>query len=284
MKKALTLVLIAALFSCHRSQSDFEGGEAEEKVVESNLILPPSQTGADKYKSAPVGSRATKDSFSRKIIKSGEISFNSDNINLTRKTIVQVTKINKGYIAYENEADVDNTQKEYSLTIKVPAENFDRLLQQITSTAAKIISKNIRAEDVTSTYYDQEARLKSKKELENRYLQLLGKATAISDMIKIENKLAEIRGDIESLEAEFLLLQQEVAFSSLKITYYSQPVQVESNTFILSLKEAFADGGNRATAIFLFFISYWPLIILLVAGFILYRTRKIRKLKADSSE
>ncbi len=48
--------------------------------------------------------------------------------------------------------------------------------------------KEISAEDVTEEYVDVEARLKAKRLLEKRYLELLNKATKVSEMLEIERE------------------------------------------------------------------------------------------------
>jgi hypothetical protein len=54
-------------------------------------------------------------------------------------------------------------------------------------------TKNITADDVTSEFVDVEARLKSKKEVEKRYLELLARAQKVTDVIEVENNLRVIR-------------------------------------------------------------------------------------------
>ena len=110
----------------------------------------------------------------RKLIKEGEVEFESENLSKTRENIFKSIEKYKGYSSSDNE--YKNTYEISNLlTIRVPSENFDNLLNEITIGVTKFDRKEITVKDVTEEFLDVEARLKTKKELENRYLEILKK-------------------------------------------------------------------------------------------------------------
>jgi len=129
---------------------------------------------------------------SKKIIKEGDISFETNNIRQTRNILCSSLSKLGGYVGEEKESNnSDNNRKEYNLNVRIPSGNFDQFLNGVVSIAEKIDSKNIRRTDVTTEYIDITTQLANKKILEGRYLELLKKANKMADMLEIENKLTE---------------------------------------------------------------------------------------------
>lgn len=64
-----------------------------------------------------------------------------------------------------------------------------KLLIDATKGVDKFDHKNIEVKDVTEEFLDVKARLKTKKELEDRYIDLLKKANNIKEILEIETRL-----------------------------------------------------------------------------------------------
>jgi len=218
---------------------------------------------------------------SKKIIKDGNIQFETDNLNATHKKLLSSLKKYGGYVDEDNQTtNGDENRKEYELKIRIPAKNFDFFLDTVSSTAYKIDSKDISITDVTTRYIDIKTRLDNKKILEKRYLELLSKSSKISDLLEIENKLTEIRSDIESTQGQLNYLNKQVAYSSLDITFYTkQTAQVDSgNGAGYKFKTAIASGWQILQNLFFGLITLWPVILILgVFYWLIKRWRKRRK-------
>ena len=73
---------------------------------------------------------------------------------------------------------------------------------------------------MTEEFVDLKARLKAKKELEDRYLQLLEQAKNVKEMLEIERELSNIREEIEAKEGRLQYLQNKVTLSTIYINFY----------------------------------------------------------------
>ncbi|GAA4336610.1 hypothetical protein GCM10023149_45580 [Mucilaginibacter gynuensis] len=220
------------------------------------------------------GNTSTASNTDKKIIKEGVIRFETGNVADTRKEILASLKKMGGYVDNDSETtDGDENRKEYTLDIRIPAANFDGFVSNVSATAVKIDSRSIRATDVTTQYIDNKTRLDNKKLLEARYLDLLKKATKISDLLEIENKLTEIRSDIESTQSQLNYLNKQVAYSSLSITFYTkQAEQVASgNGFVYKLQKALGNGVGTIESILFGIIALWPLWLAVVIVYWLIR-------------
>lgn len=196
----------------------------------------------------------------RKIIKQGEIRFETKKIKETESLILKTVKETDGYVSNDNVFN-STDRITHRLVIRVPAENFDRLLADISENAEKIDSKTIDALDVTEEYIDIESRIKTKKDLENRYKELLVKAKTVEEILSIEKEMGTLRTDIESIEGRLKYLKDRVGFSTLTVEFY----QLTSSSFDFSSKfcQALITGWKWLLAFIIGLIHFWPFFLIL---------------------
>ena len=137
--------------------------------------------------------------FTRKVIKTGGIEFESNDIEQDYQKIKSILPKYGAYIENENQSK-SSSQINYNLTVRVPATTYDTLFSSVVSMAGKITNKYSNQQDVTDRYYDLQTRIKNKKALETTYVDLLKKATKINDILDIERNLNQVRTEIERLE------------------------------------------------------------------------------------
>jgi hypothetical protein len=96
------------------------------------------------------------------------------------------------------------------------------------------------------------------------------------DLLDIEEKLTEIRSDIEATQGQLNYMSKQVAYSALTITFYTkQPEQVAAgNGFGYKLKNALINGWDGLQGLFFGLISSWPM--LLVAAIVIVLIRRWR--------
>lgn len=211
----------------------------------------------------------------RKLIKNGNISFETDDLEATKTNITQLVKNNNGYISSDRKNEYDE-RVNYFLSVRIPAENFDNILTSIETTAKKIDNKEIRISDVTEEFLDVETRLKNKKELENRYLEILKKANSVREILDVERELAKLREEIEATEGRLNYLKNQVGFSTLNINFYK--LTSSKTGFGEKISDGFSNGFEYLKSFLLVLISLWPFIILtLVIVFVIRLRIKKRK-------
>ncbi|GAB3956104.1 DUF4349 domain-containing protein [Spirosoma harenae] len=157
----------------------------------------------------------------RKIIRNGQLRIRVSDFTASGKKIEQLVQQQGAQITSSNETKTYNTI-ENALVIRVPASRFDALLTSVLKESIFTDTKTITAEDVTRRYVDVEARIRSKKAAEETYLRILKQARSVEDVLKVEEQLADIREEREVQEAELRQLKDEVALSTLNLSYYQQ--------------------------------------------------------------
>lgn len=258
MNKAASLYFTLLLFclGCHSGSSPERDMDAPVSAQAIEISENPAGSG---FQSSPVPVDTTK-----KLIKEGDITFQTTNLEETRVFVLGLTEKLGGYVSEErqNSYPGDN-RRELNLIVRIPAATFDTLMQDISREAYHVDSKNIRVMDVTAGYIDNKTRLENKKALEKRYLELLGQAKSIEDILSIENKLAGVRSEIESSQSQFDHLSRQIAYSTLHITFYTRSL-IKGDGFFAKLKNAVAGSFDLLSGLFFGAITIWPLIALMI--------------------
>ena len=210
----------------------------------------------------------------RKLIREGWIEFETDQIDSARNRINLAVKKYNAYISNEREG-LEYDRFSVQLAIRIPSKNFDAFLSEATRGVEKFDDKHISVKDVTEEFLDQEARLKTKKELENRYLQLLDKAKTVKEILEIEKELATLRADIESAEGRLKYLSNQVSFSTLQVRFYK--LIPEETSYGNKFSDGFINGWNNLVLFFIGLINIWPFILLIITGIVLYKYIKRAK-------
>jgi|SRR5690606_4887179 len=216
----------------------------------------------------------TPDVSEQKIIKNGRLRFETADLDKTSDQIYASVK------KYNAQIQTDSEGKDYNsitrnIVIRVSNKNFQNLLSNVTAGVAYFDQKEISSEDVTEQYIDLEARLKAKKELESRYLDLLKKANKISEILEIEKELTIIREEIESKQGQLNYLQNKVALSTVDITFYKQISETGVTvSYGSKMWNALKGGISWIPGFFLGLLYIWPFLLIAALAFYYLRKRK----------
>lgn len=99
----------------------------------------------------------------------------------------------------------------------------------------------------------------------------------IQELFDVEEKLGDIRAEIESTEAKFARIQQEINYSTISLTIY-KPGNKDTNPddkFSNRISNSFTSGWQYFVDFSLFVFSLWP--FLLIAAIIYLVVIRIRK-------
>lgn len=194
----------------------------------------------------------------RKVIREGEIYFECRDVQETETFLKNEVKNVKGYISNES-ANSYGERTERRLSIRVPSDQLDGLIEKIQSHAVRIENTNIRSEDVTEQFIDVEARLKTKKELETRYHSLLQQAKNVDEILRIERELSNIRGEIESFQGRLNYLSDRTSMSTLNVTFFVEGQKAFG--FISKLNQGIKNGWTNLQWFIVFLVNLWPFFL-----------------------
>ena len=177
-----------------------------------------------------VGAAATNDSFARDggaplpSIDAGRTIIRSAGVDLEVAVVAdafeQIRQLATGFGGYVGDSTFSGTgeyQTAY-LTIRVPAERFGDALAQLRGLATEVLSISTSARDVSEEYSDLEAALRNLSAVEARYVDLLGRAGSIGDILQVQDRLNEVRMQIDRTEARRQLLAGQAELANIAIS------------------------------------------------------------------
>jgi hypothetical protein len=278
MKKYIFILLVFLAFGCDKAKQSVSSSDME--MAEGTPIQLGFSANKGNLKDAstfssiePVSPTITEN---LKLIKTGNVTFESENLDKTAKEITAAIQKHGGYASSENESK-SSYQIDRSISIRVPSDNFDALLAEISKGVDRFDNREISVSDVTEEFVDMSARVKTKKQIESRYIQLLSKAGKITDMLEVEAKLGEIRIDIERIEGRLRYINNQVGLSTLNINYYETlaMTSTQNSGFFYKVKNGFVKGWDLILSLIIGLVTIWPLVLLGVGG--LFFFRRLRK-------
>jgi Domain of unknown function (DUF4349) len=296
-------LLVCCLVACHR-HSDYPAGHLENESLDRKTTAAPpeamykpnaadtasasevgnvSEYSADRRedqepdpKSAnrltPVVAKAPQANpdWDKKIVKTADISLEVKNFRIFNAVLSGMVKQFGGYIAQEQETQ-SAAKIENVMTIKVPVEQFETAIYRLSagSDSDKLVEKKISSEDVTMDVVDTKSRMESKKEVLQRYLELLKQARTMNEILKVQTEINDIQEQIEAAAGRIGYLSHSAAYSTINLDFYQvldAGIVVDPEpSFVRKIKLAFVEGWTLVSSLLLGVIALWPLVL---AGFV----------------
>jgi predicted small lipoprotein YifL len=270
--KATLIIILTSISSCHEKSPLYNKEESvttvSEFYEENKSIAPASQT--------------VHIPKNVKLIKTGKVRYQVENVMKSTKEIQKTIQQMGGYIS-----NLQFRNNRYSLenkfTVKIPRAYFDRVLDTINNSVLFIDYENINTQDVTEEYTDLQTRLKTKQEVKARYESVLRKqAKTVKDILETEEKLGEIQEEIEAAQGRLKYLQNRVSYSTIvielyeEVDYQEEPVSYEKSFWIQS-KEGFVQGWELISLIVVGIINIWPVVLILCGTIFWFRRKRSKK-------
>lgn len=272
-----TFLIFLSLAGCKKAEADAVS-EPQTAAQEVQLYAPSEDNiQAEKQYTPDSANEEPETAPEQKIIKTAHITFEVKNLAESDLHIKKVIQNYNGYITRENTTGSEN-QPQNQYEIRIPTSSFDAFIAQLSEGVAYFDRKEISRTDVTEEFLDVEARLKTKKELELRYLDILKKAAKVSEILEVERELNNVRQEVEAMEGRLKYLQHQVSLSTVNLTVYkSVPYKNTEGQapFFSRLGASFVNGFHHAADFIIAIMYLWPFIV--VSGILLFWLLKIRK-------
>lgn len=187
-----------------------------------------------------------------------------------------------GDTQYNDDGTAYIVNRHASYVLRVPAETFQQVMTQV-NTLGSVTYSTQEATNVSSQFTDNEARLEALTTQEESLLNIMSQTTDIDALITLQDSIADVRYEIESVERTLRDLQSAVAYSTinLEISETANTINIVSGnqSFLQRLGAGFQTGWksvltfaqNAAVAV----STASPVILIGLAALILFvRHRK----------
>lgn len=219
----------------------------------------------------------------QRIIKTGEISIEVERVATTLARVRTLAIELGGYVGDSQAGTLDQSA---TLTLRIPANRFGDALTALRELDGEVISEATREQDVTTQVVDLEARIANLEASEASYRILLERAERIDDVLAVQSRLDEVRGQIEQLKAQLENVTGQADLSTLTVTLIprAQPVEAQAETWDpgAELGRAIASlvgMGQGIASGLIWFVVVWLPILLILALFALLALRGVLEVR-----
>lgn len=158
---------------------------------------------------------------SRKIIRTANLNLQTLDFDGFVEELNQKIAEVGAYLQY---ADVYGSatsggRRSANYTIRVPEKQLDIFLTGVEGIAT-VTNKTLGEQDVTLSYIDMENRVKTLEIEQERLLALLEKAEDLESIIRLEERLSQVRYQIENYQSSLRTYDDKITYSTVQIYVY----------------------------------------------------------------
>ena len=223
----------------------------------------------------------------RMIIYHGNIELEVEKGKFSEKfeQIGNITRAAGGFVSNTSSRAYGDEPAIGTITIKVPSENFNSVIDQIKK-LGNVKNFNTYADEVTQEYVDLNSRLKHFQAQEKVLLQMMDKSGTIEDSIAVHRELSSVQEQIEIIKGRLRWLDEQISFSTITISVSEPHVKPQPYPirweFLDTLREGVRAIIKVIDGLVLFMMIISPIVFLVVIGFLIVRyVLKRRKSKKE---
>lgn len=211
---------------------------------------------------------------------------------VTVDTVANLARDLQGYVV-NSSLSWQGEDRVATMVIRVVATEHDRAMAQLRALAVKVLDENTSTQDVGEEYADLDAQLRNWQATEAQYVTLLQRADTIEEVLQVQEKVSQARGEIERITGRMNYLKNQTDLATITVTIWPEtgtrevgvegpwdPVGQASDSWNASL--SFLRGLASALVAVVFFL-WWliPVLVLLIWAWRRWRRgRALRKPKA----
>lgn len=278
-----TGVLALFLFACNGTSSSDEYSEASPEMMEKSYDdMGVSSEAKMEAPSSSASSQLPTQATQQKIIYTAEARVRVAQLDSALARVDRLVARSGGFVSSQrrNNSTYEHTAQ---LVIRLPAEQLKGALDFLPKIGLEIDFQNLDSRNVTAEWLDLETRLQTKRDVRDRYIDILrNRAQKVEDILNAEDKIRVITEEIEAKEGSLRYLRDQVSLSTLELTLYETIEYRETGPTVTrgfgsKLLGSLAYGWAMVQDILLGAVAVWPLIVLGALGVFLFRRWRRRE-------
>ena len=225
------------------------------------------------------------------IARTAQLTVIVKDFDASQKRLEDILKRHGGYVAEMTTSAPEGADRKLTATLRVPSNQLDAAIAEVKE-IGRVESESQSGEEVTSQYVDLQARLTNARNTEQRLTELLRRQTGkLDEVVTVEEKISDVREQIERMEAEQKNLSQRVDFGTLSVALSEErksQLQVMPPSVGTQFHNAAVEGYRSVVdgiVSLLVFLMSWGPSLLLWAAILFFPVRYMwRRLRRDTAE
>ncbi len=240
-------------------------------------------TAEDVYTTAEEDGSVSGAAARRKVIVTASYEVQTQKFTEAVQQLETLVREQGGYVEKSDITGESTDNGSGYYVLRLPAdkvEGFGAALAQV----GAVQSHSRSEEDITDQYYDTDAHIKAKTAQRDRLLALIERAENLDTLLRLEQELAEVQGELDSLTGQLKRYDNQVSYATVRVRLYQTALTRSGNTpYGSRLAQAFT--GTFSTALEVFkdigIVLVWMLPFLLLVAvvvlIVLLATRRQRR-------
>lgn len=228
----------------------------------------------------------------QKLIRKVTIDAETEDLETLLNSLTEQISALGGYVEsqqiYNGSTYSSRRYRSANMTVRIPAENLDGFVGQVKG-IANVVNYTENSDDVTLTYVATESRVAALEAEEERLLELMDKAETMADLLEIEQRLTEVRSDLESTASQLRVLANKVSYATVYLNLDQVQVftEVEEQTVWQRIASGFGENvrgiGEGFVDFFVWAVTYspqllcWAAVITIAVVIVKRKTKKRRE-------
>jgi hypothetical protein len=216
----------------------------------------------------------------RMVITTATVTLEVGDVDKAMQQIRNLCRDAGGYVTASDLSN-DDGRRGGTVTIRIPGVKYQSALASVTG-LGKVISNKETGDDVTEEYVDLDSRLRNLRHEEEAFLNVLGNAHRVVDILAVESEISRVRGEIEETTGRMKFLNNQASLSTICITL-QEPSPVVANVVGWDIGQTATGAFNAlkaalrgiTSAVIWFVILIVPLSVLVLL--VIYVVRKVIK-------
>ena len=285
--RSITLTLIAVILVIATACAALNNKTASAPAAMSPSLSQSTRAMTPSAVPAPAGaaydestSNSGSGSIDRKIVRTGSMTLEVNDINKSLADIAAVAAQYDGYVVSSSQRADTGSDPTGMISIRVPADKFSAALDKLRTMAVKVVYENSNSQDVTEQYTDLKAQLKNYEATEAQFLELLKKADNVKDILEVQREISTVRGNIERVKGRIQYLDRTSDTSLIEISLKKAKPIGESTWDVTGIFKGAVDGligfGKVLLALLIWVLVFSPVWIIVLVIIFIVRRRKAR--------
>jgi hypothetical protein len=181
---------------------------------------------------------ASEDILGRTIIRNGSLDLEVESVPDAYDRVSTIANAAGGYVQEGSffgsgrvpVADSDSVIREERsarLVLRVPSDRYDEVVANLRGIAKDVRAIGMQTRDVTGEVTDLDATLRNLRAVEEQYVQLLGRAQSINDILLVQDKLRQVRLEIDRAESRRTVLSKLSDLATISVQLAPVPATPE---------------------------------------------------------
>ncbi|MEV6680190.1 DUF4349 domain-containing protein [Streptomyces erythrochromogenes] len=222
---ALSLTGVLALTGC--------GADGQGSASDKAAVAPPAADGKAREGAAgaaaapaPAGSAGSAGSAAKNdgapvavrpnVIRTATLGIETADVQKTLAAARTAADGAGGYVGNESTKRGGDGRMTSTVTLRVPGERYDAVLGAMEG-SGKLLHRKVDAQDVTEKVADINSRVSSQQASVARVREMMGKASALSEVVMLESELSRRQSDLESLLAQQTALKDQTSMGTITL-------------------------------------------------------------------